>query len=326
MVWKGMVAGLAASAAMAWGGGEAAAQMTEAEKREAYKKVFGEYPEESDAKRTEPSTYTSEEIREMAREAARERYGARPDTTSGTTSGMAPPKGDGHRGVESILYNSYSVSAGDFEDTKENIYILYEDGMAVLNPNVAIVDLNVELSKSKWPQGWYKWRRAGNGVEMYKVHKGNGKWFAPRNGTKPVAPAKAGTRLDGTYKYVRTSGSMMMGASISRSSYSFTPNGRFSASSSSFLGSGADMGLGQTVATAECNRRGRSSAVGTTNPSAPGGGRFDPSKCGKDNEGEYHVDGYAITLTSDSGKVRRLPFYRISDSFLIVGQRWFYKG
>ena len=309
----------------------AQAQMTEAEKREAYKEVFGEYPEEADARKAREGTqseYTREEIREMARKAARERYGRKPQpaTPSRAGSNAGAPTGDGHKGIERVLYNSYEKSSGDFIDSQENIYILYRDGMAVLNPNVAVVDLNLALSKSKWPAGWYKWRGRGSGVEFLKIDKGNGQWFQPRGGVKDVAPAQAGTRLSGTYKYVRTSGSMMSGASISRSTYTFKPDGRFWSSSSSFLGSGADMGLGQTVATAECNRRGRSASVGTTNPNAPGGGSFDPSKCGKDNEGEYSIDGYAITLTADSGKVRRLPFYKISDKFVIVGGRWFYKS
>ena len=308
----------------------ALAQMSETEKREAYKEVFGEYPEEADARKaregTEPE-YTREEIREMARKAAREKYGrkAQPPTSSNEGSKVGAPTGDGHTGIERVLYNTYEKYAGDFIDTQENIYILYGDGMAVRNPNVAVVDLNLALSKSKWPAGWYKWRGRGDAVELFKIEKGNGKWFKPRNGVQDVAPARAGTRLDGTYKYVRTSGSMMMGASISRSSYTFKSDGRFWSSSSSFLGSGADMGLGQTVATAECDRKGRRSAVGTTNPNAPGGGSFDPSKCGKDNEGEYHIDGYAITLTADSGKVRRLPFYKIRDDFLIVGRKWFFR-
>ena len=236
---------------------------------------------------------------------------------------MGAAAGDGLEGLETVVHQSYMVLSGDFENARDHAWALYADGTALRTPRIAFIDIDKTLSRDKWPAGWFEWRRSGGRIE---VRASGGAGFAPLKGrVEPVRPAATGLRLSGDYTFVRTFGSMMMGnAGSVRNTYSFTPDGRYTISNSSFVGSGMTVGAGQTVVAAQCDEAGSRRQIATGNPVAPGGSTRGDG-CGSANAGRYHVDGYAITLAADDGTIRRVGFYPVGKTDIMIDDTWYWR-
>ena len=140
-----------------------------------------------------------------------------------------------------------------------------------------------------------------------------------------MRPAAKGLRLSGDYAFVRTFGSMMMGnAGSVGNTYSFTPDGRYTISNSSFVGGGLAVGTGQVVVASQCDETGSTRQIVTDSPAAPGGSMRGDG-CGRANAGRYHVDGYAITLAADDGTTRRVGFYPIGKTDVMIDDTWYWR-
>ena len=215
--------------------------------------------------------------------------------------------------IEQVLFG------GELE--KFDILVLLEDGTAVFDPTTPIHDIDPVEHIERHPNVWREWRRRGDVLELRYPR---GDTWAPFFDRTPsvLEPVRRGMTLDGRYRYAESD--PYFPGSATFASYSFTPEGRFEASSSDILG--ASLPGGSATAAASCDRDGRSAVATASGTGGVGRSTGRGSSCGAANVGTYVIEGYAIEFRAENGTVHRRPFYVLGNGTLIIGERWFGKS
>ncbi len=182
-------------------------------------------------------------------------------------------------------------------------YLLLRDGTIHDGLPVAPDQMDVSLSRRREPEKWGRWHQSGGrflvswdgGAEPYKPLPG-----------KTVLPGAPGTRLSGRWGAGESSSSLM-GGSYRLFGVTFTPDGRFvkdergGGGNSQFMQTGGAPAIGT-----EYDDNGSSTAV------LGGGFTVATSRKGSPashRSGTYAINGWAMTLRYDDGRVERMPFF-----------------
>jgi hypothetical protein len=214
----------------------------------------------------------------------------------------APGAGVPPTDIEAVYYEWKQEQDIGGLQLREAVFLLLRDGAVRRGIPVAPQALDARLSRRMEPALWGRWRRAGTTYEFA--------WpdaparFAPMQGHVVVAAAPGAT-LHGTYE--GSSSYQLPGGAGSWSKFgvTFAAGGRFEKFRSG--GSGASIGAGETTVSSATVYDDDGSAGGVSSTVFAGGGRRRTPDTGN-RSGTYRVDGHAIILTYDNGRVERLPF------------------
>jgi hypothetical protein len=178
----------------------------------------------------------------------------------------------------------------------ETTLLVLKDGWLYDNLDCSPHDLDVATSRRLEPQRWHRWRRQGATL-AYEDVDDDGHSLGTWTSKKMIArPPLAGRRLTGTFSATNsvTVGIASSGAtSISSTTYSFQPDGRFRWSNFSQLFASSSTG----PSTGSVAVGGTVSGPTGTYSSAVGGG---------DDTGTYTIEGFTLILRTTSGRVLRL--------------------
>jgi hypothetical protein len=213
----------------------------------------------------------------------------------------APGAGLRSGDIEAVYYEWKQVYEIDGLKFREEIFLLLTDGTVRRGLPVAPQDLDVTSSKRSEPESWGRWRKVGASYEFAFPSAGG---FARKQGYV-VTPARPGINLQGTYD--GSSSSQIPGGAGAWSKFgvAFMPGARFEKFRSG--GMGMTSGSGDTRTTSAVVYDDKGSAGSVTSPVFGGGSSRTTPDTGN-RRGTYHVEGYAIILTYDNGRIERLPF------------------
>ena len=226
---------------------------------------------------------------------------------------------------------------GYFYQIDVEVYVLLKNGMAIRDPSRPVSDLDQRRSRELEPESWVEWRRQDGGYQI----KSDEEWR--RLDVKwVVGPAARGTRLAGNYEYNDVSGNPWFGTFITKANYTFRANGTYASSSSAQYGSG--MAVADTTGSINifsyCNEQGGRSVFSAVGPNTDSSGLTSPAGtpsyvargndtnregCGDGKGGAYILDGYTVELQANNGVTQRLPFYLLSENWVVVNWRWYAK-
>lgn len=216
----------------------------------------------------------------------------------------APGKGVDPRQVHAVFM---SIDSG--VRYAEHAWILLRDGTLYDRAGLPPSDLNLVVSRQHEPQRWRRWKPAGDGRIEWQRHDDHGrpldKWQITR-GTM-ANPWPADSKLTGTYTAMSFHGSVGLGGTYNERRLKFEHNGRFSESRFTRSSSGslaAQQGVSAN-ASSHSDKTGSRSSTGAAAPGVAisGSGRRDD---GADHRGSYRLDGYAMELRYDSGRIERV--------------------
>jgi hypothetical protein len=200
----------------------------------------------------------------------------------------------------------------------EHAWVLLRDGMLYDRGRIAPADLDLARSREVEPQRWRRWKPAGDGRIQWQRQndhaKPEGEWQS--TGGTMAQPWGPGAALEGSYNAKRFYGNLTFGGTFHDSSIRFERNGRFEWSNYSQSGTGAVQSTQGVSVQASRKSDGSGtrttvggSAAGVEGPTAPPGvvvagkGRKND---GDEQRGSYRLEGYAMELRYDSGRVERL--------------------
>lgn len=173
--------------------------------------------------------------------------------------------------------------------------ILFKDGSAYLACKIPPGELNVAKSKSLQPRKWTKWRKFGEGYQIFNNKKGVWKEL---DGTRAIRATSA-EKLKA--KFITAGGSKMKGSW--KNSIIFMADGRFEMTDFS-MNNNEMMGGGETgpsVSVVHKSDKGGTSGSTVISGGNIGGGANFEKKDGSKNTGTYHINGYTIILKHDNG-------------------------
>jgi hypothetical protein len=228
----------------------------------------------------------------------------------------APGKGIAPSQLQAVFM--WTRSGSQFE---EHAWLLLRDGLAYDRGGTPPADLDLARSRELEPQHWRRWRPAGSGRIEWQRQDDHGK---PAGGWETTAgsmaePWPAGATLEGSYTSQRFHGNLTFGGTYQSSTIRFARDGRFEWSRFSQSGTGAvqsaqGVSIGSTRHSDGSGTRASlgAAAPGVEGPTAAPGvvvagrGRKDD---GAEQRGRYRLDGHALELHYDSGRIeRRLSF------------------
>lgn len=212
---------------------------------------------------------------------------------------VAPGKGVQTAQITAILCNSVFMNGGMNTD----VYLLLKDGSVYADLPVAPDELDTQKSKQKEPDKWGKWRK---GVKGDYLVSWNGAKYEALPGFA-VTPAPAQTKLQG--RWGTGSSSTGFVSSFALWGVTFGKNGRFSKDS---RGGSSSIGLPDMNGDVAMTSSGYDENGSYAGASGPGYAVASEAKKKNPNgarEGDYSLNGYALTLRYDNGKVARLPFF-----------------
>jgi hypothetical protein len=195
---------------------------------------------------------------------------------------------------------------------REHTYLLLADGSAYEDLRCPPDQLDVLLSRKREPLNWGRWRRAGNRYELqFPQEDGTpGAWAAPPM-TSVARPGARGERLQGRYRHGSSYQIPGGAGSVLYRGVSFTRDGRFETDSYSITGGSVGYGADTVTATAVADDEGSVSSV--SGPNFGGGSTTKSNRSKAERSGRYEIDGYALLLSFDDGRVERLPFFFADD-------------
>lgn len=217
---------------------------------------------------------------------------------------LAPGKGLAASAVEGVLYSwaqTYTVGGLQME---EHLFVLLKDGRVRSGaPPVALDDFDAAAEQRAEPAKWGAWKKRGG---QYVVKLERDKDFHAPPGQLLRSPGGRDERLDGTFEGASSYAIPGGAASWSKWSLTLRRDGRFERSHSGGVGGSAGVGDAQIVAANRWDDEGSVSAVSGANV---GGGSTRRSGATKaDRQGSYRIDGYALELRYDNGRVERRFF------------------
>jgi hypothetical protein len=184
--------------------------------------------------------------------------------------------------MDVCLVKSFRTGAGGMRLPAWRPYLLFKDGTAYAEPKLAPDQMDLARSRQNEAERWGTWtKRAGGKTLSMPGH-------ALMPTAQCVAPAAAGTSIQGSYKHVGGGGNTISGGHASfvhSDHYLFYSDGRFRCGSFS--------GLVSPGASAATHRASRT--------------------------GHYRIEGYSIDLRYDDGGEAHLFFYADSEQLLHIG-------
>lgn len=175
------------------------------------------------------------------------------------------------------LAENYTFGVGGIMIMRYDPILLLRDGSARRNLEVPPLDLNLRADHAAHARDWGRWTRSG----AKYIARWNAKDKDELKASFKTTPARAGQTLSRDYSSMGGGGNTALGGDVMTfysNSYAFAPNGTFT--------SGRSGG-------------GMSSSVTATSSSK--------------NAGRYRLDGHALTLRFNDGKVVRRLFYFYPD-------------
>jgi hypothetical protein len=162
--------------------------------------------------------------------------------------------------------------------------IFLKDGTVYTDFNEAPAMIVASKSKSENPDYWGSWRQVGNNLIV--TDSDGEKRTIGMDADARLIGGTAATRLNGYYGTISSTSNGMMGGSVSRSGYTFYPDGTIETSSSSMFSVSAYL---------------------------PGSGDFTPQQIAagggsSNNRAKYEINGYMLTITYPDGRQSRLSF------------------
>jgi hypothetical protein len=183
----------------------------------------------------------------------------------------------------------YSVSGFSGTTYSTSGYLFLKDGTVLNNVDDAPAMVSLSQSRTKDANDWGKWRRVGPKMQITWAD-GNTESIDASPGSRLVGGTKA-TRLNGYYGIISSGGSLITGSGyVSRSGYTFHPDGSFEKlNSSSFSVGGFVAGEAGPVTIAA-------------------GGSASNSGNNLIGKARYEIDGHMLTLTYPDGRIARFSF------------------
>lgn len=220
----------------------------------------------------------------------------------------APGKGVPQDQVAAVLYRLEQVYGVGGLELRESAYLLLRDGSAYEGLRCPPDQLDVLASRKREPLQWGRWRAAGSRYELQlpKADGTPGRWGELPLTTR-ARPGASGERLHGRYQ--RSSSFRIPGGagSVTYSGITFGSDGRFETDFFSMVGGSTGFGDQRITAGAVASDEGATSSV--AGPNFGGGSTRKSGQPKAARMGRYQIDGYALRLEFDDGKVERLPFF-----------------
>jgi len=201
-----------------------------------------------------------------------------------------------HWGYEGVQYTLF-----------ENALLLLKDGTARYGvPSVGPRDFDVAADRETSPGLWGKWQKQGN---RYLLHFEADKGFVVPDNEEIHGPSPAGQVLNGDYQ--SASGYSFIGGAGSFTFHHlmFRGDGRFTRANSGFTGGTVGAGATTIAAGTSWNDKGKSTTITGAGAGVRGGVIDRRGTPDADLQGVYHIDGYALDLTFDSGRLESHFFY-----------------
>ncbi len=218
----------------------------------------------------------------------------------------APGQGIRPQEIETVAYSWQLVYQGAGSRMDYEAYLLLKDGTVHDGVPVPPQDMDLGLSRRREPEKWGRWRREGNGYAFAWPGRPQ-EWKKLQGGA--MLPGQRGMTLQGEWSASSSSAVPMGTSTWSRWGVKLQPDGRFEKSHAGGMYAAGAPGTEVVTSTRYDNE----GAV--TSTSAPGVAigvqRKNPEQGNR--SGRYEIDGYAITLRYDNGRVERQPFFIDSD-------------
>jgi hypothetical protein len=232
--------------------------------------------------------------------------GAIADRASAPAGPASAPAGAGRFPIDrlAVVLNSWYLTRDmSGQQMVETFYLLFKDGTCTRDLPTSLADFDPAASRAANPEKWGRWRKRGAKYEVALA----GQSFTEPSNEMTYEPARRGERLSG--KWSSSSGGAVGPDTVywSNSAVVFTKEGRFETYSSG--GSGGSSG--DTTSYAVHDDEGSASSVSNENIAGGHARRSGNSKA--DRSGTYSLDGYALTLRFDSGRVERHLFVARAD-------------
>lgn len=243
---------------------------------------------------------------------------SKPQTAPAKAVAPAPKPGNGLKEaqIEAVVSSWYQGYYGTQFTLFEKSYLVLKDG-SVRNglPEVGPGDFDLAADRAAEPTLWGQWQKTGNGYAFR--FPGDSKFTTPEN-AKVEARSPAGLRLDNSYH--ASSGYQIIGGagSFSFRTLALRGDGRFSRSSHGFVGGSTGFGDAAVVAGNSWDDKGSVSTVTGPGAAMRGGSSSKTGVTDADLQGTYHINGYELVLTFDSGR-RESHFFHVSANKQMIG-------
>jgi hypothetical protein len=201
----------------------------------------------------------------------------------------------------------------------EYSFLLTKDGRVMKKVPVAPAILDVERSRINDPDRWGWWQYDGEDYR-FAWPDNREKYSLPRGRQMIGKPIPPGTRLEGTwsdsssYSSLGYSSSSFWGVTLDK-------QGRFRKYRNSMMQAGGMSGGGGPLVTSASNDEG--SALSVIGNSVGGGSSRKSNSPEAKRSGSYYFDGYNLTLTFDSGLVKRVATFTTGEDYNSI---WFDGG
>ncbi|MEJ2621640.1 MAG: hypothetical protein P8163_15680 [Candidatus Thiodiazotropha sp.] len=201
----------------------------------------------------------------------------------------------------------------------EYAFLLTKDGRVMKEVPVAPEILDVEKSRLNDPDRWGWWQYDGEDYR-FAWSDNRQKYSLPRGRQMIGKPIPPGTRLEGiwsdssSYSSLGYSSSSFWGVTLDK-------QGRFRKYRNSMMQAGGMSGGGGPLVTSTSNNEG--SALSVIGNSVGGGSSRKNSSPEAKRSGSYYFDGYNLTLSFDSGLVKRVATFTTGENYHSI---WFDGG
>ena len=186
-----------------------------------------------------------------------------------------------------FLQQGYTTGVGGMMIVEYNPILLLRDGSARRDLEIPPLDINLASDKRAHASDWGRWTRKGKKV-VVRWPRGSSDEFETDLKTRPARP---GQTIKDRFASMGGGGNTAMGGGVMTfysNEYTFASNGSFLSGSSGGGSNNSDAGS----VTAMSNSK---------------------------NAGRYRLDGHALTLRFNDGRVVRRLFYFYPDSYHVIG-------
>ncbi len=218
--------------------------------------------------------------------------------------------------IEAVVSSWHQGYYGTQFTLFEKSYLVLKDGTVRKGlPEVGPGDFDLAADRAAEPKLWGQWQKAGKSYAFR--FPGDSKFTTPQN-DEVEARSPAGLRLDNSYH--ASSGYQIIGGAGSFSFRSLTlrGDGRFTRASHGFVGGSTGFGDGAVVAGNSWDDKGSVATVTGPGAAMRGGSSRKTGVTDADLQGTYHINGYELVLTYDSGR-RESHFFHVSANKEMIG-------
>ena len=218
---------------------------------------------------------------------------------------LVVPAGQGVKNSEiaGVLHHYETKSNGGGVAAEEEVYLLLKDGTIRDGLPVPPDELDASKSRRKEPEKWGTWRREGKKILASWHDRPN--HYEPLKGDFAI-PGKPGELLTGRFGSGETSGYAITGTSYRLWGVTFSKDGKFVKDE---RGGSSNGSLAQINGTSIFTSYDDDGSVVSADTPGVVVSNVKKKKRGSDRSGSYQIDGYALILRFDNGKVKRYPFF-----------------